>query len=325
MVHVARARPRHRCLRASRRRARTGTTARRGGPPPSPRARQPGNPATRQRHRRCRSRPRPPPRESPAQPRVRARPTLRLHRLERELCRDLADTQHPTGLAPKPHLGLFHRPIHARPRGRLGRPSPDPSCAISRRRRPSGRRPTLRRAHRRPQPCEPRVPHLVAPLPGRRLRPHTTQDPPPTRGTNNTRALPAEPRYAPKLHHRLADTANIPRQEEARDAAGAKPSFGELTKSPAPWRERVAVRFHIAQTRELGGPKVVFSRTLGSVQGNARLAEASVAEEAAAAHVQQSGCRRWRHAVRGSQPSIAPPSRSRCPRSPRCLDAVLAG
>ncbi len=78
-------------------------------------------------------------------------------------------------------------------------------------------------------------------------------------------------------------------------------------------------RFHIAQTRELGGylcgrrlyetmlvwetdpsmrdnelgatfadvwcaiPKVVFSRTLHSVQGNARLAEASVAEEAAAA------------------------------------------
>ena len=78
-------------------------------------------------------------------------------------------------------------------------------------------------------------------------------------------------------------------------------------------------RFHIAQTRELGGfllgrrlyetmlvwetdpsmrdseldaafadawcaiPKVVFSRTLDSVQGNARLARASVAEEAAAA------------------------------------------
>ena len=77
-------------------------------------------------------------------------------------------------------------------------------------------------------------------------------------------------------------------------------------------------RFHLAQTRELGGylcgrrlyetmlvwetdpslrdtelraafadvwcaiPKVVFSRTLDSVQGNARLAEASVAEEAAA-------------------------------------------
>ena len=77
--------------------------------------------------------------------------------------------------------------------------------------------------------------------------------------------------------------------------------------------------FHIAQTRELGGylcgrrlyqtmlvwetdpslrdnelgaafaevwcpiPKVVFSRTLDSVQGNARLAEASVAEEVAAA------------------------------------------
>src|SRR5919205_1755983 len=78
-------------------------------------------------------------------------------------------------------------------------------------------------------------------------------------------------------------------------------------------------RFHIAQTRELGGflsgrrlyetmlpwetdpsmrdnelgaefadvwcaiPKVVFSRTLDSVRGNARLAEASVAEEVAAA------------------------------------------
>jgi dihydrofolate reductase len=78
-------------------------------------------------------------------------------------------------------------------------------------------------------------------------------------------------------------------------------------------------RFHIMQTRELGGylcgrrlyetmlpwetdpsmrdnelgaafadiwcaiPKVVFSRTLDSVQGNARLAEASLAEEAAAA------------------------------------------
>ena len=78
-------------------------------------------------------------------------------------------------------------------------------------------------------------------------------------------------------------------------------------------------RFHLAQTRELGGylcgrrlyenmlvwetdpslsdnelgaafaevwcalPKVVFSRTLDRVQGNARLAEASVAEEAAAA------------------------------------------
>lgn len=78
-------------------------------------------------------------------------------------------------------------------------------------------------------------------------------------------------------------------------------------------------RFHIGQTRELGGvlcgrrlyetmlvwdtdpllrrtalgaafadvwcalPKVVFSRTLDSVQGNARLAEASLAEEAAAA------------------------------------------
>jgi hypothetical protein len=73
-------------------------------------------------------------------------------------------------------------------------------------------------------------------------------------------------------------------------------------------------------------PKVVFSRTLDSVQGNARLAEASVAEEAAAAfhvtdedvsiggaglaaeaiefglvaelpHVPQPGRRRRRHAV----------------------------
>jgi dihydrofolate reductase len=72
-------------------------------------------------------------------------------------------------------------------------------------------------------------------------------------------------------------------------------------------------------------PKVVFSRTLDSVQGNARLAEASVAEEAAAAldatgkdvsiggaglaaaaielglvdelPVPPSGRRRWRHAI----------------------------
>src|SRR3954453_2254172 len=78
-------------------------------------------------------------------------------------------------------------------------------------------------------------------------------------------------------------------------------------------------RFHVTQTRELGGfllgrrlyetmlvwetdpamrdseldaafadtwgaiPKIVFSRTLDSVEGNARLAEASLAEEAAAA------------------------------------------
>jgi dihydrofolate reductase len=51
-------------------------------------------------------------------------------------------------------------------------------------------------------------------------------------------------------------------------------------------------RFHIALVSELGAafadvwcaiPKVVFSRTLDGVQGNARLAEASLAEEAAAA------------------------------------------
>jgi dihydrofolate reductase len=116
-------------------------------------------------------------------------------------------------------------------------------------------------------------------------------------------------------------------------------------------------RFHLEQVRELGGyllgrrlyetmlvwetdptlrdsearaafadvwsaiPKVVFSHTLDSVQGNARLAGASVAEEVAAAldatdrdvstgsggvrarprrraaHVPPSGRRRWRHAV----------------------------
>src|SRR3954471_24553054 len=95
--------------------------------------------------------------------------------------------------------------------------------------------------------------------------------------------------------------------------ADRKGAFGWTT----PTEEQF--RFHIAQVRELGGylcgrrlyetmlpwetdpsmrenelraafadvwcaiPKVVFSRTLDSVQGNARLAEASVAEEAAAA------------------------------------------
>ena len=94
------------------------------------------------------------------------------------------------------------------------------------------------------------------------------------------------------------------------DRAGA---FGWTARSEEQFR------FHIAQIRELGGylcgrrlyetmlpwetdpsmrddelgaafaeawcaiPKVVFSRTLDSVQGNARLAQASVAEEAAAA------------------------------------------
>lgn len=46
-------------------------------------------------------------------------------------------------------------------------------------------------------------------------------------------------------------------------------------------------RFHVAQTRELGAfadvwcaiPKVVFSRTLDNVQGNARLAAAPLADE----------------------------------------------
>jgi hypothetical protein len=81
-------------------------------------------------------------------------------------------------------------------------------------------------------------------------------------------------------------------------------------------------------------PKVVFSRTLDSVQGNARLAEASVAEEAAAAldatdkdvssggrpgrggdrarprrraaHVPLSDRHRWRHAVPAAGPRRRP-------------------
>ena len=103
-------------------------------------------------------------------------------------------------------------------------------------------------------------------------------------------------------------------------------------------------RFHLAQVRELGGylcgrrlyetmlvwetdpsmredelraafadvwcaiPKVVFSRTLDSVQGNARLAEASVAEEAAAASSTSCAC----SAIRSS--SVA--GRRSCRRSP---------
>jgi hypothetical protein len=105
-------------------------------------------------------------------------------------------------------------------------------------------------------------------------------------------------------------------------------------------------RFHIAQVRELGGylcgrrlyetmlpwetdpsmrdnelgaafadvwcaiPKVVFSRTLDSVQGNARLAEASVAEEAAAA-LDATSCAC--SAIRSS--SVA--ARRSCRRSPK--------
>jgi dihydrofolate reductase len=92
---------------------------------------------------------------------------------------------------------------------------------------------------------------------------------------------------------------------------------GAFAWSGAPSEEQF--RLHVTQTRELGGfllgrrlyetmlvwetdpsmrdtelhaafadawcaiPKIVFSRTLDSVQGNARLAEASLAEEAAAA------------------------------------------
>jgi len=150
-------------------------------------------------------------------------------------------------------------------------------------------------------------------------------------------------------------------------------------------------RFHISQVRELGGyllgrrlyetmlpwetdpsmrdnelwdvfadvwcaiPKVVFSRTLDSVQGNARLAEGSVAEEVAAAlaatdkdvsiggaglaaaaiearprrraaHVPRSGRRRWRHAVpaAGYRGGPARPGRNQNVRLARDLRALRA-
>ena len=111
-------------------------------------------------------------------------------------------------------------------------------------------------------------------------------------------------------------------------------------------------RFHIAQVRELGGylcgrrlyetmlvwetdlslrdnvpgaafadvwcaiPKVVFSRTLDSVQGNARLA----------AHVPQSGRRRWRHALpaAGHRRRSARPGRDQDVRLARDLRALRA-
>jgi dihydrofolate reductase len=148
-------------------------------------------------------------------------------------------------------------------------------------------------------------------------------------------------------------------------------------------------RFHTAQVRELGGyllgrrlyetmlvwetdpslrdseldaafadawcaiPKVVFSRTLDSVQGNARLAAGSVAEEVAAAleatdkhvgiggaglaaaairarprrraaHVPQSGRRRWRDAVpaAGHRRRRAGPDRDQDVRLARDLRAL---
>jgi dihydrofolate reductase len=150
-------------------------------------------------------------------------------------------------------------------------------------------------------------------------------------------------------------------------------------------------RFHLARTRELGGflcgrrlyetmlvwetdpslrdnedtdafadvwsalPKVVFSRTLDGVQGNARLAEAPLAEEVAAAldatdkdveiggaglaaaaielgprrraaHVPLSGRRRWRHAVpaAGHRRHRARPDRDPDVRPARDLQALRA-
>jgi dihydrofolate reductase len=102
-------------------------------------------------------------------------------------------------------------------------------------------------------------------------------------------------------------------------------------------------------------PKVVFSRTLDSVQGNARLAEASVAEEAAAAldatdkdvsiggaglaaqaielglvdelaYVPLHGRRRWRHTVpaAGHRRRRAGPDRGRDVRLARDLRALRA-
>jgi dihydrofolate reductase len=150
-------------------------------------------------------------------------------------------------------------------------------------------------------------------------------------------------------------------------------------------------RFHTAQVRELGGyllgrrlyetmlvwetdpslrdnepgaafadiwcaiPKIAFSRTLDGVQGNARLAEASVAEEAAAAqdatdkdvsiggagpgrggyrarprrrtaHVPLSGRRRWRHAIpaAGHRRRPSRPDRDQDVRLARDLRALRA-
>jgi hypothetical protein len=101
-------------------------------------------------------------------------------------------------------------------------------------------------------------------------------------------------------------------------------------------------------------PKVVFSRTLDSVQGNARLAEASVAEEVAAAldatdkdvsiggaglaaaaierphrraaHIPKSGRRRWRHALSaaGHRRRSARPGRDQDVRLARDLRALRA-
>jgi hypothetical protein len=102
-------------------------------------------------------------------------------------------------------------------------------------------------------------------------------------------------------------------------------------------------------------PKIVFSRTLDSVQGNARLADASMAEEAAAAldatdkdvsiggaglaaaaielglvdepkNVPQSGRRRWRHALpaAGHRRRSATPDRDQDVRLARDLRALQA-
>src|SRR3954471_24044742 len=73
---------------------------------------------------------------------------------------------------------------------------------------------------------------------------------------------------------------------------GFTPTARARSGGPRPGEE--LFRFHVAQVREPGGylcgrrlwraiPKVVFSRTLDRVQGNRRLAEASGAEEVAAA------------------------------------------
>src|SRR5437867_4472244 len=129
-------------------------------------------------------------------------------------------------------------------------------------------------------------------------------------------------------------------------------------------------RFHIMQTRELGGylcgrrlyetmlpwetdpsmrdnelgaafadvwcaiPKVVFSRTLDSVQGNARLAEASLAEEAAAAlgaTPRSAGVCRKRIPLRDSAPALprmraspAVPARRSLGTRSECLDRTRA-
>ena len=64
-------------------------------------------------------------------------------------------------------------------------------------------------------------------------------------------------------------------------------------------------------------PKVVFSHTLDSVQGNARLAEASLAEEVAAAHDATEGSASSTSCACSAIRSSSVAARHSCRRSPR--------